>query len=92
MKLKLSKGILFIAIGLLFLLVRFYTLKEVAIGEQGGNLTLYQYMNFYRELPLFKYIVETIYNYIFAILFIILGAIEIIESGIFKKAGDDNAY
>ena len=94
--LKISKGIIFIAIGLLFLFVTFYNVVE-SVNILGDEVSFFHFANYYNAYEfsnntLFDFVRPTILNYLFSILFIILGTIEIIESGILKKAGDDNAY
>jgi hypothetical protein len=91
MKLKIVKGIIFITIGILFLFVTFYNYHSYAIINDR-EFSFYEYLVIFRDYDLNHFFRETIFNYIFAILFMGLGVLEIIDSGILKKAGDDNAY
>ena len=96
MKIKVIKGIILIIIGIMFLFVTFYNVVE-SLNILGRDVTLFSFTYAYGYYDgtgktLYDFIQPTIINYLFAILFMGLGVLEIIDSGILKKAGDGNAY
>jgi len=90
--LKVSKGIIFIIIGILFLWVTFYNVKD-SVDILGDDVNLFRFSYAYGVFrstgkTLYDFIQPTIINYLFSVLFVALGFIEIIGSGIFEKLGD----
>ena len=71
--LKIIKGVLFIVIGLLFVFVTFYNIKQ---GENLNEIMFYDFKN-QQDMVIAK----TIFNYIFSVLFVMVGVLEIKEAG-----------
>ncbi len=79
--LKLLKGLLFIGVAILFLLVRFYEIDRFfTMGENVVDLWT-QSFTAWRDSSWFDLIWQkTIFNFIFSGLFLIIGVIEIKEA------------
>ena len=74
---KISKGILFIAVGILFLYVVFYDIQFVV--DYDGKLIDLKGYEIWVQTNAKDYFKETILNYAFSALFIVLGILEIGE-------------
>lgn len=80
-KIKISKGVIFLLIGILFLFVTFYNIQELPFDND------YSFVDYIRLIiysgiseKFYDFFKPTIFNYLFSLLFIALGALEIKEA------------
>ena len=85
MNLKISKGIVFLSIGILFLFVTFYSVSnQITVAIYDREFTFHHLFLFATgggiDFDITDFIKANLLNYVFSILFIILGSLEITEA------------